>query len=50
MVRIAGVDLGACRDHMAVAMARLEGKVFKVDACITTPLVNGSHRWMRWLT
>ena len=32
MVRIAGVDLGACRDHMAVAMARLERKVFKVDA------------------
>jgi hypothetical protein len=38
MVRIAGVDLGARRDHAAVAMARLEGVVLNVDACITIPL------------
>lgn len=38
MVRIAGVDLGARRDHTAVAMARLEGVVLNVDACITIPL------------
>jgi len=38
MVRIAGVDLGARRDHTAVAMARLEGELLNVDACITIPL------------